>query len=352
MKAIVLNEFGGPEVLKFQEIPTPEPQPGEVLIKVHNVSVNVTLDIIVRKGLYPRKPPFPHILGVDPTGEVVALGEGVTNHKVGDRVTVHTTVPTDQCVPGQESRDPGTDVMIGIHRWGGYAEYVAVPATNAFVIPDAISYAEANVIMRHLPTARHLLHCDARLHPGEWVLVMGASGGLASMCIQVAKRMGATVIGAAGADDRVAKGIEFGADHGINYRTQDLAEEVKKLTGGRGVEVVAENIGDPDLFQGAFNSLAKHGRLVTAGAHGGGQVSLNLQSMYLRRLTIMGDPGCDFPDIEWALAQAADGGIRAPVVDRILPLHQAAEAHRLIEARETNGKILLDPTASADAQAG
>jgi NADPH2:quinone reductase len=347
VKAIVLNGFGGPEMLQFQEIQTPEPGPGEVLIQVHNVSVNVTLDIIVRKGLYPRKPPLPHILGVDPTGEVVGLGDGVTSHRIGDRVTVHTSLRSSQCVPGEEARDPGPDEMIGIHRWGGYAEFVAVPAENAFKIPDKLSYEEANVTMRHLPTARHLLHCDAALQPGETVLVMGASGGLASMCIQVAKRMGATVIGAAGSDDRVATGIAFGADHGINYRTQDLAAEVRKLTDGKGVEVVAENIGDPELWPGAFNSLAKHGRLVTAGAHGGGQVTLNLQSMYLRRITIIGDPGCDFPDIDWALEQAADGGIRAPLVDRVMPLHEAAEAHRLIEARETAGKILLDPIASA-----
>jgi len=347
VKAVVLREFGDPSVLRFEEIPTPNPQPGEVLIKVRNVSVNVTLDILLRKGLYPRKPPFPHVLGVDPTGEVAALGDGVTSHKVGDRVSVHTSLRSPQCVPGQESRDPGPDEMIGIHRWGGYAEFVAVPAENAFKIPDVLSFEEANVIMRHLPTARHLLHCDAGLQPGEWVLVMGASGGLASMCIQVAKRMGATVIGAAGSDDRVATGVEFGADHGINYRTQGLAEEVRKLTGGKGVEVVAENIGDPDLWPGAFDSLAKQGRLVTAGAHGGGQVTLNLQSMYLRRITIMGDPGCDFPDIDWAMEQAADGSIRTPLVDRVLPLHEAAEAHRLIESRDIAGKILLDPVASA-----
>ena len=237
MKAIVLHQFGGPEVLSYEDIPVPEPAAGEVLIKVRNVSVNVTLDILMRKGLYPYKPSFPHVMGVDPTGEIVAVGDGVDHPKVGDRAGIHVSLRTARCPPGRESDDPGPDGLIGIHRWGGYAEYAALPAENAFVIPDALSFADATVVLRHLPTARHLLHKKAELTEGEWILVMGASGGLASCCIQVAKRLGATVIGAAGADDRVAKGIEYGADHGVNYRTQDLTEEVMKLTDGRGVHV-------------------------------------------------------------------------------------------------------------------
>jgi len=224
-----------------------------------------------------------------------------------------------------------------------------VPEVNAFPIPENLSYPEASVIMRHLPTARHLLFRKAALKEGEWVLVMGATGGLASCCVQVAKHMGATVIGAAGADDRVQKAIDvFGADYGINYRDQDLAEEVMKLTDGKGVNVVTESIGDPELWPGAMGSLGKLGRLVTAGAHGGGQVTLNLTMMYIKRQRIIGSPGCDFADIEWALEQAGAGAIRAPIVDRVMPLHEAAEAHRLVEAREPVGKLLLDPTLSAD----
>ena len=344
MKAIVLREFGGPEVLRLEEIPTPAPAAGEVLVKVRAVSVNVTLDLAVRKGLYRRKPSLPHVLGVDPTGEVVASGAGVAHPKVGQRVAIHTVVRSPRCTPGREAEDPVFGDIIGVSRWGGYAEYVAVPAENAFVVPDKLGFPEAAVVMRHLPTARHQLHCRAQLKAGEWVLVMGAAGGLASCCIQVAKRMGATVIGAAGSDERVAKGIAFGADHGINYRTRDLAAEVMKLTGGEGVHVVAENVGDPDLWPGAFNSLRPLGRLITAGAHAGGSVALDLRTLYLKRLRIIGDPLCDFPDIEWALRAASGGGIRPPVVDRILPLRDAAEGHRLVERRATAGKILLDPT--------
>jgi NADPH:quinone reductase-like Zn-dependent oxidoreductase len=344
MKAIVLREYGGPDVLRYEEIARPEPGPGEVLVKVRYVSVNITLDIILRKGIYARKPPLPHVLGCDPTGEIVAVGKGVPKSRVGQRVFIHTSVPSPQCKPGHEARDPGPMSMIGIHRWGGYAEYVAVPAAVAFTLPKKLSFEDATVIMRHLPTARHLVGKVAKLRRGEWVLIMGASGGLASCCIQVAKRIGAKVIGAAGADDRVRKGIEFGADHGINYRTQNLAEEARKITGGLGVHVVTDSIGDPELFPAAFDCLRRFGRLVTAGAHAGGMVTLDLRKLYLQTLSISGDPSCDSTDIKWALAAARDGSIRAPIIDRVLPLSQAAEAHRLVEQRAVTGKILLDAT--------
>ena len=349
MKAIVLNEYGEPEVLRFEEVATPQPAPGEVLIEVRNVSVNITLDIMLRKGLYPMKPALPHVMGTDPVGVVVAIGDGVANLKQGDRVGVHTVLKSDVCVPGREADDPGRLQLYGVHRWGGYAAFATAPAENAFLLPDALDYPEATVIVRHLPTARHLLASKAGLRAGEWVLVMGATGGLASCCVQVAKRMGATVIAAAGADDRVHKAIEmFGADHGVNYRTQDLAAEVMKLTDGHGADVVTESIGDPVLWQGAMNSLAMHGRLVTAGAHAGSEVTINLTKLYIGRQRIIGSPGADFADVEWAMAAAADGSIRAPIIDRVLPLHEAAAAHQLVEQRIPVGKVLLDPTQSKD----
>ncbi len=349
MKAIVLHDYGEPEILRFEEIALPEPAPGEALIEVRNVSVNVTLDIMLRKGLYPMKPALPHVMGIDPVGVVVTIGSGVTNVKPGDRVGVHTLIRSEVCVAGKEADDPGRWRLIGVHRWGGYAEFVSVPAENAFLLPDSLPFPEATVIVRHLPTARHLLHSKADLREGEWVLVMGATGGLASCCVQVAKRMGATVIAAAGADDRVRKAIDmFGADYGVNYRTQDLAAEVMKLTDGHGVDVVTESIGDPVLWQGAMNSLATQGRLVTAGAHAGNEVTIDLRKLYIGRQRIIGSPGSNLSDVEWAMAAAEDGSIRAPIVDRILPLHEAAAAHRLVEQRIPVGKLLLDPIQSKD----
>ena len=349
MKAIVLHEFGGPEVLRFEEIATPDLQPDEVLIRVHNVSVNVTLDVTFRKGLYPVKPELPHVMGTDAAGEVVAVGADVTKVKPGDRVAVHTPLPSDERVPGHEADDPGLRGLVGLSIWGGYADFASIPATNVFAIPDNLPYPEACVIMRHLPTARHLLHTKGRLKEDEWVLVMGATGGLASCCVQVSKLMGAKVIAAAGSDERVQIAQEdFGAHYGVNYRTQDLAAEVMKITDGHGADVVAENVGDPELWTGATDSLAILGRLVTAGAHAGGEVKLNLANLYRKRQTIYGSPACDFADVEWAMEIAEQGKIRAPIIDRIMPLHEAAEAHRLVEQRVPVGKVLLDPIQSKD----
>jgi NADPH:quinone reductase-like Zn-dependent oxidoreductase len=217
-----------------------------------------------------------------------------------------------------------------------------VPARNAFKISDNLSFAEGTVITRHFPMAFNLLTSKTTVKPGEWVLVMGAAGALGSCCVQVAKLAGAKVIAAAGADDRVALAKSYGADFAINYRTHDLAEEVMKLTDNEGVEIVCENIADPTLWHGAWRSLAIGGRLVTAGAHGGGAVTLDVKSLYLRRLSILGAAGTNPPDVEKALAAARIGKIRA-MTHRILPLRAAADAHRSVERNEIAGKIILAP---------
>ena len=348
MKAIVFDEFGGPEVLRYADISDPSPGRGEVLIEVHSVSVNITLDIVVRSGRYARGTTLPHVLGVDPAGVVAALGPGVENVTVGDRVAVHVSIPCgacEACGSGREGDCMSTS-FVGVDRWGGYAAYVVVPAEVAFAIPDGLAFAEATVVMRHVPTARHMLASAAALKSGESILVMGAAGGLGTSLIQVAKLMGARVIAAAGSDERLAGVIDdYGADHGINYRTQDLETEVMSLTDGRGVEVVAENIADPDLWTGAQNSLAVGGRLVTAGAHGGGVVPFDVRRFYPRRQRIIASPHTHFDSIRWAFDATSRHEIRAARIDRIMPLRDAADAHRLSEQRAVHGKIVLDPKA-------
>lgn len=348
MKALVIREFGGPEVMRLEELPDLIPGPNDVVIAVHAVSVNFTLDVMVRSGRYARGTPLPHVLGVDPSGVVIAVGPDVDRVVVGDRVSVQSGIrcgTCEFCLAGRQS-ECNSGSSLGVNRWGGYAEQVMVPQEVVYTIPDSLEFADATVIARHFPTARHMLKTRAELQSGEWILVMGAAGGLGSSSIQVAKLMGATVIAAAGTDDRVQTGLDFGADYGVNYREQDLAAEVTRITGGRGVDVVAENIGDPDLWPGAFNSLAVRGRLVTAGAHGGGTVPLDVSRLYLRRIRIIGSPGCDNADIEWTMEQAHAGTIRPAKIDRIMPLHDADQAHGLMERRETSGKLILDPTLS------
>jgi NADPH:quinone reductase-like Zn-dependent oxidoreductase len=337
-----MHEFGGPEVLKYEDIATPEVGPDEVLVKVHAVSVNRTLDLVVRENKYARTPPLPHILGVDPSGVIEAVGANVKDRKVGERVYISLFVKSDDPdamnLPGV-----GAVMFLGVNLWGGYAEYVKVPAENAQPIPDSLSFYDATVIGRHLATAINQVEGIGQVSDGDWVLVMGAAGGLGSAAVQVAKLNGCNVIGAAGSDERVQAAVDCGADHGVNYRTQDLAAEVAKITDGRGVNLVCENIGDPDLFTGAFNSLGRGAKMVTAGAHAGGQVQLDLWKLYLFQLQIIGEPREQPGGLARALAMAGEHNIKC-LIDKVMPLSEAAEAHRYSAERGGVGKVILDPT--------
>jgi NADPH:quinone reductase-like Zn-dependent oxidoreductase len=335
MKAMVIREFGPPDVMRLEEIPTPEPGRDEVLIRVHAVSVNRTLDLAVRAGTYAVEAVLPHVLGVDPSGVVAAVGPGVTARKVGDRVVTRQILR-----PATATAGP---MMLGVHAWGGYAEYVRVPAGATHPIPDGLDFVTATVVARHAPTALSLLRDVARLAPGEWILVMGASGGLGVAGIQVARSLGARVIAAAGADERVRAAVDLGAEAGINYRAQDLTAEARRITGGRGVDVVFENIADAELFPRALASLARHGRLVTAGAHGGGTVPLDVKSLYLNALTVIGSTGQVTPDDVRITLEAAAEGRHRVLVDRVLPLSEAVRAHRIVAERSGIGKVVLQP---------
>jgi NADPH:quinone reductase-like Zn-dependent oxidoreductase len=337
LKAIVIREFGGPNVMKLEDVATPEPGPGEVLIKVHAVSVNRTLDIKVRAGQYARPVKLPLVPGVDPSGVVVKLGPGVTERKVGDRVTVALRLGNSGASGADAIR------LLGVHAWGGYAEYVRAVAANTTIVPDKVDFATATVATRHAPTALHLLQDHAKAQAGDWVLVMGAAGGLGSAGVQVAKYLGAKVIAAAGSDERVKVGLGLGADAGVNYRTQDLTAEAIRITGGAGVNVVFENIGDPDLFPKAFAALARRGRLVTAGGHGGGVVPLDVNKLYLNQITVMGVTG-ERPESAQLVLKMAEAGHFTALIDRVLPLSEAAQAHELVEGRGGIGKVVLDPT--------
>jgi NADPH:quinone reductase-like Zn-dependent oxidoreductase len=310
------------------------PGPGEVLIEVHAVSVNRTLDLILRAGKYAKKVTLPHVLGADPSGVIVAIGPGVDGRKAGDRVAT-----TGRVSAGSASEPPR---MLGVHVWGGYAEYVKVPAAATHLVPEGVDFPTATCVTRHAPTAFHLLRDRAKLQQGEWVLVMGASGGLGSAGVQAAKYLGAKVIAGAGADERVQAAVNLGADAGVNYRAQDLTAEVLRVTGGEGVNVVFENIGAPDLFPKAFAALGRHGRLVTAGGHGGGVVPLDVNHLYLNQITVIGATGGTAEDVKLSLQAAAEGRFQA-LIDQILPLREAARAHEIVEARGGLGKVLLDP---------
>ena len=275
-----------------------------------------------------------------------AVGGGVHVWKRGDRVVVHHAIACGACEACRAGEGEYCDRQrqIGIHRWGGYAEYVSVPAQNVHPVPEGLTFPEATVVVRHAPLAFALAR-RAELRAGEWALVMGAAGALGGFVVQVAKLVGAHVIAAASSDERAAAARECGADIAVNYRAEDLLEAVLRVTEGRGVDVVFENVGDRALWPKSFGSLGFRGRLVTAGAHAGGRVELDLGRLYHRLQRIIASPRSSLADIERTLAESRAGRIRSVRIDRVLPLAEAAVGHRLLQERQVIGKVVLEPPA-------
>jgi NADPH:quinone reductase len=344
MKAIVIHQFGPPEVLRYEEVPDPQPRAGEIRIRVHAATVNRVLDVSLRAGKESfRNPVLPLIPGVDCAGVVDAVGAGVTRWKAGQPVAAAGVMPLEPSLEdGSGYRGP--QGMMGIKRPGGFAELVCVPACAAVEVPQGLDFRSAAVVMRHAPMAWNLLINSAQLRADETVLIMGAGGNLGTTGIQIAKNVvGAKVIAAAGSDERVRLGLDLGADHGINYNKQDLRAEAMRITGDKGVNVLYDNIANSKVLPQAFLALGLNGRLVTAGAHGGPDVLINFAHLYHKKITIMGRTGHKDADIAKCFAAAAAGKLEAQI-EKLLPLSQAAEAHRLVESGEVAGKIVLDPT--------
>jgi len=346
MKAAIFREFGPPDVLKYETVPDPVPRSGEVRIKVHAATVNRVLDVALRAGKQgQRGAVLPLIPGVDCAGTIDALGPDVATWRVGERVASAGVMPLDVCSEDGTGYT-GPRGMMGIKRPGGFAELVCVPACAVDRLPAGLDFHQAAVVLRHCPTAWNLLVNLAELKRGESVLIMGAGGNLGSIGIQIAKNViGAKVITTAGSDDRVKTGLALGADHGINYRTHGLTQEILRITGGKGVDVLYDNIANPEVLPKAFKGLGQFGRLVTAGAHGGPVVPIDFFHLYDRRITIKGSPTHDPADHAKCFQAAAEGKIKVQIA-HVLPLSKAAEAHRMMEADPGMGKIVLDPTLS------
>lgn len=348
MKAIVIHEYGPPDVLKYEDVPDPQPRDNEIRIKIHAATVNVTLDVAVRAGKQTQRGiTLPLIPGVDCAGVIDKIGKNVKRWQVGDHIAAAGRMPLDD-VPESADFDTygydGPTGMMGIKRPGGFAEMICVPAATGDKLPKSLDFREAAVIGRHCPTAWNLLVNIAKLQPGEWVMIMGASGNLGSIGIQIAKHViGAKVIAVAGSRARADYGLTVGADYALDSSTQDLVAEVKKITGGKGVNVLYDNIANPDVLPKAFHCLGMNGRLVTAGAHGGPNVTIDFFHLYDNKITIIGMPGHDPADRPKCYQAAAEGKIKVKIA-HILPLSKAADAHRMIESDPGAGKIVLDPT--------
>jgi NADPH:quinone reductase-like Zn-dependent oxidoreductase len=342
VKAIVFRQHGGPEVLEFTDVPEPKIRANEVLVEVRACALN-HLDIFVRAGLPGIEIPLPHIPGSDVAGVVREVGELVTWVKPGDEVMVQPGVSCghcDACLRGQDNLCREYD-MIGYRRDGGYAELVAVPAVNIIPKPATLSWEEAAALPLVTVTAWHMLVTRANVQPGEDVLVQAAGSGVGSIAIQVAKLRGARVITTASSDEKLAKARELGADETINYTRDDWPKEVKRLTGRKGVDVVVEHTGAV-TWPGSISSLKNNGRLVTCGATSGFDARTDLRQVFYRHLTILGSFMGSKAELLEAMKFVERGEIRA-IVDRVLPLAEARQAHELIEDRAQFGKIVLKP---------
>ncbi len=342
MRSVYFERFGGPEVLVHGERPDPVAGPGEALVRVRACGVN-HLDLWVRAGLPGLEPEMPHILGNDIVGEVVAVGAGVTHVAPGARTLVCPTLSCGVCAAcanGDDHLCRAYDVL-GRKRNGGYAELVSVPAVNCLPYPENLSWEQAAAVPLVFVTAWHMLVTRARVRAGEDVLVIGAGSGVGSAAVQVARLHGARVIATAGSAAKLARARELGAHDTIDHAREDIAQRARALTGRKGVDVVVEHVGGR-VFEAGVAALARDGRLVTCGATIGSKVSLDVDLLFGRHLTLLGSWMGRRSDLNDALRHIASGALR-PVVDSVRPLAQARAAHERIEAREHFGKLVLVP---------
>ena len=340
MKAVIFRAHGGPDKLSYEDLPMPTIGPDEVLVRVKACALN-HLDIWIRQGNPAYPMPLPHVSGSDVAGIVEQAGAQADHVRVGQRVFLSPGISCwtcEQCLAGRDNFCRSYS-LLGAMMHGGYAEYVKVPFRNVLPIPENLSFEQAAAFPLVSVTASHMLFAQAGLHHGETVLIMGAGSGVGSMAVQMAKLAGARVITTVGSDDKIPKAVILGADAVIHHGREKVAERVKLLTEGRGVDVVIEHIG-PEVWDSCVASLAKSGRLVTCGATTGGDVTLNLRAVFSRQLTIKGS----YMGTRAELVKAAElmGQKRLiSVIDRTFPLQDARAAQELMLSRKFFGKIVL-----------
>jgi len=340
MKAIRIHEFGGPEVLRYEDVPDPQPRKDQVLVHVKACAMN-HLDLWVRKGLPGVK--LPHILGSDIAGEIVEVGEYVSGLRKGQRVLIapmHFCNHCAKCVAGLQNQCREFTVL-GNAVDGGNCELIAVPTMNVIPIPDSLDFNQAASVPLVFLTAWHMLVGRANVRPGQTVLVLGANSGVGIAGIQIAKFFQCTVITTAGDDHKMSKARELGADHVINHYQQKISEEVRKITSKEGVDIVLEHVG-PATWDESLRSLKPAGTLVTCGATTGPQVGFDLRFLFSRQLSILGSYMGTLGELHEVLKHVFSGRLK-PVVDRPFPLSEARSAHEYMEKSSMFGKIVLNP---------
>jgi len=342
VKAVTMRAHGGPEVLKLEELPDPKAGPGQVLVRVRAAALN-HLDVWVRRGWPGLTLEWPHVPGSDIAGVIEAVGPGVAGISAGDEVILNPGVSCGRCEMCLSGLDNGCRryAILGEHVSGGYAERLAVPAANVLPKPGNLSFDEAACLPLVFLTAWHALVTRAGLRAGETVLVQAAGSGVGSAAVQIAKLIGATVIATAGSDEKCRKALALGADHAVNYEAEDFLARAKALTGKRGVDVVFEHVGKK-TWEKSLLSLASGGRLVTVGATTGWDPPTDLRHVFYRQLSVLGSTMGSKGELFQVLRFVEQGKLR-PVLDRVLPLGEAARAQELLSNRAQFGKIVLNP---------
>ena len=340
MKAVRIHQFGGPDVLTYEEIPDPQPRKDEVLVRIRACAMN-HLDVWVRKGLPGVK--LPHILGSDIAGEVVEAGEYLSGFKAGQRVLLspmHYCGRCAKCVTGLQNQCREFTV-VGNGVDGGDCELIAAPATNVIPIPDSLDFNQAASVPLVFVTAWHMLVGRAGIRPGQTVLVLGAGSGVGIAAIQIAKFFHCRVITTAGDEAKLQKGRELGADYGIDHYKQKISEEVRKITNKEGVDIVVEHVGVA-TWDESIRSLKNGGALVTCGATTGQNVGIDLRHLFSRQLTLLGSYMGTMGELHEVLGHIFAGRLK-PVVDRIFPLSEIRAAHEYLEKSQMFGKVVLNP---------
>lgn len=343
MKAVIFERYGDPDVLRYTDVPAPTLERGEALVKVHAVALN-GYDLMARAGRYkPNKGRFPHILGGDFGGELVALdAEAKTDLPLGTRVTSWWVLPCgycDQCMTGHPNRCSRDYRYLGAHVPGAYAQYVKMPAHHLIPLPKNVTYEDAAAFPNAFGTAWHMVVTRGAVRPGETVLVNSASSGVSMAAIQICKLIGARVFTTSSSDWKLERAKALGADELINYNTVDFVDEVLRLTGKRGVDCVIEHVGG-DFLGKSVRCLTRGGRVVTAGGTKSYDCSVQVNFIFHKELSIIGSNSATKQDLEAMMPMLDDGRLKT-VVDRVFPLAQAAEAHRYLEAAKQFGKVLL-----------
>jgi len=341
MKAVRIHEYGGPEVLKHEDIAVPIPKANEVLVRMKACALN-HLDLWIRQGM-PKVKALPHILGSDNSGEVVEVGDLCWRVKPGQRVIVAPGVSCrqcEQCVSGNDNQCRQY-TLFGSGVPGGNREYLTAPEYAVIPIPDSLNFEEAAAAPLVFLTAWHMLLGRAKLQAGEDVLVLAASSGVGMAAIQIAKMFHCRVIATAGGEAKLAKAKALGADYVIDHYTQDISAEVKKITEKRGVDVAFEHVGAA-TWQKSVDSLGPAGRIVTCGITTGYDVKLDLRPLFTKQQSMLGSFMGTLGELHRVLKFVFKGQLK-PVIDRVYPMSEIAEAHRHLENKEQFGKVVVLP---------